>query len=128
MEPLSNWKTEKCLLNSTCSLTRSLWCSSRKIRRLSQTWIFSTYMGKYMTRPQLRMFILARDNFACKYCGRSPMTEKDVVLQVDHKIPRKHGGLDDIDNLITSCRECNIGKSDIILAFWRESKTPPNAV
>lgn len=60
-----------------------------------------------------RFEIFKRDDFTCKYCGRrSP----DVVLEVDHIHPVSKGGTDDEMNLITSCWECNRGKSDVPLA------------
>jgi predicted restriction endonuclease len=56
-----------------------------------------------------RFHIFKRDNFRCQYCGRS---SDDVQLEVDHIIPVSKGGSNDVDNLITSCRECNRGKSN----------------
>ena len=61
---------------------------------------------------KLRMQILERDNFTCQYCGRKP---PDVVLHIDHVHPRSRGGKNEMSNLVTSCRECNIGKSDVLL-------------
>lgn len=58
---------------------------------------------------RLRFRVLARDNFTCQYCGRSA---PQVELQVDHIQPVKHGGTNFIDNLLTACAECNIGKYD----------------
>lgn len=59
--------------------------------------------------PALRIKILKRDRYTCKYCGaRAP----DVELEVDHKIPVSRGGTDDESNLITSCLDCNRGKSN----------------
>lgn len=63
----------------------------------------------------LRFKILSRDNFTCKYCGRSPRHDDAVVLHVDHVTPLSRGGTWDESNLITSCRECNLGKKDILL-------------
>ena len=63
----------------------------------------------------LRFDILKRDHFTCQYCGRSPEKDKDVTLHVDHIHPRSKGGNDDPKNLITSCQECNLGKSDVLL-------------
>lgn len=57
---------------------------------------------------RLRFTVLLRDNFTCQYCGRKA---PDVVLQVDHKQSFRDGGKTVIDNLITSCWECNIGNS-----------------
>lgn len=59
-----------------------------------------------------RFQVFQRDEFTCQYCGQKPPT---VVLEVDHIIAKSKGGKDDIDNLITSCFECNRGKSNIDL-------------
>ena len=56
---------------------------------------------------KLRFDVFKRDDFQCQYCGRrSP----DVILEVDHIIPKKKGGKDEFENLVTSCFECNRGK------------------
>jgi len=55
----------------------------------------------------LRFEIFKRDGFQCQYCGKSPPI---VILEVDHIIPKKLKGNDGIDNLITSCFDCNRGK------------------
>ncbi len=55
--------------------------------------------------------VLARDNWRCCKCGRSAK-EDGVILHVDHIKPRSKGGTDDMDNLQTLCRKCNLGKSD----------------
>ncbi|MCK5492976.1 MAG: HNH endonuclease [Candidatus Omnitrophica bacterium] len=61
---------------------------------------------------RLRFLVLKRDNFICQYCGRkSPEAE----LQIDHMLPKSKGGKNNVDNLITSCRECNQGKGDVLL-------------
>jgi hypothetical protein len=59
---------------------------------------------------RLRFKILLRDGFTCQYCGRSPRKDPAVVLNVDPIKPRNNGGTFEEKNLITSCRECNIGK------------------
>lgn len=58
---------------------------------------------------KIRFEVFKRDSFTCQYCGRSA---PDVVLQADHIEPRSKDGSDDILNLITSCFDCNSGKSD----------------
>jgi len=55
-----------------------------------------------------RFEVFKRDLFTCQYCGRRP---PDVVLECDHVTPRCEGGSDDMDNLATSCWECNRGKA-----------------
>lgn len=57
--------------------------------------------------PQLRWRVLARDSFTCVYCGRKP---PDVALHVDHKVSVNDGGTNELENLVTSCNECNSGK------------------
>lgn len=37
----------------------------------------------------------------------------DVVLHVDHIKPVSKGGKNTITNLITACRDCNLGKSNV---------------
>lgn len=56
---------------------------------------------------KIRFEVFKRDKFTCQYCGR---TVPDVILQVDHIKPVAKGGTNDIINLVTSCRDCNLGK------------------
>lgn len=58
-----------------------------------------------------RFEVLKRDAFKCQYCGRNPR-EDDIKLHVDHIKPLAKGGDNEMSNLITSCVECNAGKSD----------------
>lgn len=59
-----------------------------------------------------RFAVLRRDGFACRYCGaKAP----DVVLHVDHVVPRSAGGSDDEGNLVSACASCNLGKGDVLL-------------
>jgi 5-methylcytosine-specific restriction endonuclease McrA len=51
----------------------------------------------------IRSRILRRDQFICQYCNQEATT-------VDHVIPRRLGGLDSDDNLVSSCRRCNLAK------------------
>lgn len=62
-------------------------------------------MGKLSGWTRIR--ILERDRYTCVYCGRRP---PEVMLEVDHVVPRVLGGLSDGTNLVTACRECNNGK------------------
>jgi hypothetical protein len=55
-----------------------------------------------------RFEVFKRDEFTCQYCGKK---SPDVVLEVDHIVPRCDGGSDDSINLRTSCWDCNRGKS-----------------
>jgi hypothetical protein len=63
-------------------------------------------------KKTLRFEVFKRDNFRCVYCGRTP---PEVILEVDHILPKSKNGSDDINNLVTSCSDCNRGKSNIPL-------------
>lgn len=56
-----------------------------------------------------RFEIFKRDSFTCQYCGNQA---PDVVLNVDHIEPVSKGGTNKLTNLVTSCFDCNSGKSD----------------
>lgn len=60
----------------------------------------------------IRFEVFRRDNFSCVYCGRSA---PDVVLHADHKIPWKIVKEHELNNLVTACSECNLGKRDKII-------------
>lgn len=62
---------------------------------------------------KLRFEIFIRDDYKCQYCGRT--ISDGIKLEIDHKIPIAEGGTDNYDNLITSCNECNSGKSNKII-------------
>lgn len=58
-------------------------------------------------KKKVRFDVFKRDGFACQYCGRTPPA---VTLEVDHVQPVCDGGTNHIDNLMTSCFDCNRGK------------------
>lgn len=62
---------------------------------------------------RVRFEVFKRDNFKCQYCGKSA---PEIILHVDHISPVSKGGKADILNLITSCVDCNAGKSDVPLS------------
>jgi 5-methylcytosine-specific restriction endonuclease McrA len=63
---------------------------------------------KFMARAnsyawkKLRLVVLARDSYACAYCGKD-------ATEVDHIVPVKHDPTLalDIENLQATCRTCN---------------------
>ena len=63
--------------------------------------------------PELKLTrrtVFARDEFTCQYCG---LVGKDMTI--DHVVPRRHGGRTEWDNVVCSCRRCNMKKSDKLL-------------
>lgn len=65
-------------------------------------------MARSLTK-KARFDVFKRDAFTCQYCGRTP---PGVVLEVDHIHAVSKGGTDADHNLVTSCFDCNRGKSD----------------
>ena len=58
-------------------------------------------------------YIFERDDFKCIYCGKSSI-EDNRKLHIDHIIPQSINGTHLKENLVTSCEECNILKSNKI--------------
>lgn len=65
---------------------------------------------------KLRAQVLNLAHGRCQMCGRT-VSEDEVKLQVDHKIPRNWGGETQIDNLWAICDLCNSGKRDFFASF-----------
>ena len=66
--------------------------------------------GKVKVQAGLRWQVFQRDNWRCLSCGRG--VEDNIILHVDHILPRSKGGKDEFDNYQTLCDICNIGKSN----------------
>ncbi|HUG67311.1 MAG TPA: HNH endonuclease [Pirellulaceae bacterium] len=58
-----------------------------------------------------RKLVRERANECCEYCGRHQDESPLAPLQIEHIIPRKHGGSDDQVNLCLACIDCNLAKS-----------------
>lgn len=54
-----------------------------------------------------RFRVLHRDNFKCQYCGIGVTA---ATMHVDHVVSVAHGGSNELSNLKTACRSCNLGK------------------
>jgi len=61
----------------------------------------------------VRMQVLARDSYTCRYCGDTAVD--GARLEVDHVHPASRGGDDSTENLVTSCLRCNRGKGARLL-------------
>jgi diadenosine tetraphosphate (Ap4A) HIT family hydrolase/5-methylcytosine-specific restriction endonuclease McrA len=57
----------------------------------------------------LRYDVLKRAGFHCELCG---ISADKKALEVDHIVPRNHGGGDDLPNLQALCFSCNAMKRD----------------
>jgi len=73
------------------------------------------------TRKRFEVF--KRDAFTCQYCGQRP---PDVVLHVDHVIAVANGGSSGMENLVTSCATCNLGKHAVPLTSIPDAPAFPS--
>lgn len=51
-----------------------------------------------------RVNVMTRDGFTCQYCGERPPRSQ---LNLDHVVPRAHGGRSTWENVVASCLDCN---------------------
>lgn len=71
-------------------------------------------------RDSLKGAIRLRQSHRCAYCGKVAQNG-----HIDHVQPRILGGANTADNLVWSCRPCNLAKSDTPVETWlaRRPKT-----
>jgi 5-methylcytosine-specific restriction endonuclease McrA len=58
----------------------------------------------------LRDAVRQRAAHCCEYCQRRQIDSPLIPLQIEHIVPRKHGGGDSLENLALACAECNLHK------------------
>ncbi len=87
-------------------------CSLKSVRKSARKYAEKYREQNENRRLKLRFRIFQKSDFSCSYCGRRP---PECVLEVDHKYPKAKGGKNEEKNYVSACRECNIGKGDIIL-------------
>ena len=73
-----------------------------------------------------RFNVFLRDGWKCQYCGGGFKTHE---LTFDHVIPRSRGGHTSWDNIVTSCRSCNVRKGshmphEVDMHPFREPRQP----
>lgn len=56
-----------------------------------------------------RMNVFERDNDTCQYCGYKGDRKE---MNIDHVIPRDHGGKTEWENIVLSCIPCNSRKAN----------------
>jgi 5-methylcytosine-specific restriction endonuclease McrA len=54
---------------------------------------------------EVREYLLEKFGRRCVYCGA-----RDVPVNIDHVVPRSHGGSDRVSNLVLACVPCNQAK------------------
>jgi len=68
---------------------------------------------------RMRAQILERDRYTCVKCGAKPI-DGDVQLHLNHRLPVSKGGKNSLENLETTCQDCNLGMSDKIISAYQE--------
>lgn len=63
-------------------------------------------------RRHLLTAVVMRDGPACHYCGTATIETEGHPLRrtLDHVIPQKFGGTDELSNLVLACSACNSRK------------------
>lgn len=57
-----------------------------------------------------KALIRERAGNRCEYCQLHQSDSPLATLHVEHIVPKKHGGTDDLDNLALACIDCNLHK------------------
>lgn len=80
----------------------------QRVIRVPRVLVLSAYEHLPKGRVRFsRLNIYARDEDTCQYCARKlPRSE----LNLDHVVPRAHGGRTSWENVVCSCIECNLAK------------------
>jgi hypothetical protein len=58
----------------------------------------------------IKSIVRERAGNRCEYCQLHQEDSPLAILHVEHVIPRKHGGADDLENLSLACIDCNLHK------------------
>ena len=84
--------------------------------RVSDPWKHRKLSSRYIS-GSIRYEVLKRARMRCQLCGISAEIR---ALEVDHIVPRKFSGRDDISNLQALCYSCNAAKRDSDDADFRD--------
>lgn len=87
-------------------------------RKLVDRFQRKSKIGRRKVSEDIRAEVYLRDNFTCQYCG---LKSKPKDLTIDHLIPLSRGGLDEMVNYVTCCRQCNQLKSNMPLEQFAQS-------
>jgi len=104
-----------------CKFCRKNFLVSRSHQKFCSEKCREKFYDSFSQKPTMYWEILNRDNFKCQYCGRNP-TQHNVILTFDHIKPQIDGGKTELDNLVTTCEECNYLKSSTPLRHEAEFK------
>lgn len=69
---------------------------------------------KLLDKTQRKRYrVLEKSGFRCMYCGVNT-----GPFEVEHVVPKKHGGGNNLGNLVASCPSCNRDKGDRTPEIW----------
>ncbi len=76
---------------------------------LVMRYVVQTQRRRSLFEAPSKRIILARDGFACQYCGARLSLGSGTR---DHVLPRSRGGGDTLANVVAACQGCNRRKKD----------------
>jgi len=68
-----------------------------------------------------RTLVRERAGDRCEYCQLHQTDSPLAALHVEHIVPKKHGGGDDLDNLALACLDCNLHKGPNLVGIDPET-------
>lgn len=69
-----------------------------------------------------RRTVRERAGHRCEYCGLHQDQSPLAALHVEHILPKKHGGTDELDNLALACIDCNLHKGSNVAGYDPETE------
>ena len=69
-----------------------------------------------------KAYVRKRAAHRCEYCQLHQDDSPLAKLHIEHIIPKKHGGADDLNNLALACIDCNLHKGPNLTSIDPESK------
>jgi hypothetical protein len=68
-----------------------------------------------------RNHVRQRAGQRCEYCGLHEDQSPLAALHIEHILPKKHGGVDDLENLALACIDCNLHKGSNVAGYDPET-------
>ncbi len=69
----------------------------------------------------IRALVWQRAGGYCEYCRLHQNDTPFSTFHIDHVIPRKHGGTDDLENLALACDRCSLHKGSNLTGIDNET-------
>ena len=68
-----------------------------------------------------RRLVRQRAADRCEYCGLHEEHSPLATLQLEHIVPKKHGGTDNLNNLALACIDCNLHQGSNLTGYDPET-------